>query len=156
MVRAINNKSADQPLVVTLVLEATDEGPYQGQRFEYAMMSLAGGVLPQCIVIGSDEDECQCVLDQDDEVSGEHAMISLGVDADGMPVFCYTDTDSTNGSEVNAAAVAPEVPVTLASGDMIKVGETVLRFSSSVAAEDDEAGPDGSDEGFKGGGAVLP
>ena len=96
----------DQPLVVTLVLEATDEGPYQGQRFEYAMMSTAGGTLPQCITIGSDEDECQCMLDQDAEVSGEHAMISLSVDAGGMPVFCYTDTDSTNGSEVNAVAVA--------------------------------------------------
>lgn len=73
------------------------------------------------------------VLQGDPYVSGSHAQII----ADG-DMFRLIDVGSTNGTLINGERLAINEPVLLASGDLIVIGGTALRFEPISAEETKE------------------
>ena len=73
------------------------------------------------ISIGGDDEECDIVLNQDEDISGEHAVLYW----DGVSLF-FIDRDSTNGSKVDGRDAVSEVPIVLALETKIGVGQTAL------------------------------
>ena len=68
------------------------EGPHKGEHHVFLLHPKK-----ETIKIGTDEEECNLVLDKDDEVSGEHGKIVFN----GASHIYYYDLESTNGSWVN-------------------------------------------------------
>jgi len=75
--------------------------------------------LPLTPVVIGRENDCDFVLN-DDDVSRHHARIEVS-----SSQYTITDLESTNGTLVNNRKVSQAV---LASGDMIRVGKTILKF----------------------------
>ncbi len=101
------------------------EGNERGKRLSVDADLLIGRVAP--------EDEGR--LGEDPEISRRHAHVSRG--ADGQ--LTIEDLGSANGTFVNDERI--DVPRTLAVGDVVKMGRTVLEVTDgSVAAG---AGADG-------------
>jgi len=92
-------------------------GPHTGLVLEHVLKESC----KQMYVIGGDDEECDIVLDEDEDISGEHAVIYW----DGF-VLSFTDSDSTNGSKVNGKDALPEVSIMLKAENEIFIGETIL------------------------------
>jgi hypothetical protein len=94
------------------------DGPHKGQVIkDYALTNAFQ------ISIGYDE-ECDILLDQDEDISGTHASICWNWDDDN--VLTFDDQESTNGSKVNGVSVHAGETIELSSNDKIEVGESVL------------------------------
>ena len=93
------------------------DGPHKGQVSEYSLH------VPVQILIGNDDEECNLVLDKDEEISGEHAAICWDVKKE---MLIFVDRDSTNGSKVNGKPAEADISVVLESEDEIEVGESRL------------------------------
>ena len=68
------------------------------------------------------------MLDQDDDASSEHGMITY---KDGA--FWFEDLDSTNGSKVGDVVAAPGVPIKLTDGIEIEIScntKVLVHFSN--------------------------
>ncbi|MHC9543418.1 MAG: FHA domain-containing protein [Vulcanimicrobiota bacterium] len=89
-------------------------GANQGHRFNF-YESIAQ------ITIGSDPD-CDIVVEEDEEVSARHAVISMG---EGSSFYVH-DMGNTSGLFVNSDRVKQSG---LKSGDVIKMGKTELTFA---------------------------
>jgi hypothetical protein len=92
------------------------EGPHKG---EHHVFLLHPG--KDSFKIGSDDEECNLVLEKDDEVSGEHGKIVFN----GAGHIYYYDLESTNGSWVNDKKVeeGKRFHDPILSGHVIKLGE---------------------------------
>ncbi|MBI4860021.1 MAG: FHA domain-containing protein [Candidatus Riflebacteria bacterium] len=101
------DNSAPQPHLIV-------DGPDSG-RFE----------LRDEIRLGRDA-SCQIVLRKDDQVSRNHARIYREGDS-----YYVEDLNSRNGVQLNGAKITRSV---LKDGDQIQLGQTSVRFVSSVAA----------------------
>ncbi len=66
----------------------------------------------------------------DPSVSRYHAQISVAAEG-----FVITDLGSTSGTRVNDQPINPNLPQGLEDGDLIRVGDSVLRFSSERPAQ---------------------
>ena len=107
-----------QPRVAMRLKMKVTGGPHKGQVFkEYP---LTGAFQ---ISIGNNE-ECDIVLGEDQDISGTHASICWNWDDDNLLTF--DDQESTNGSKVNGASVKAGETIVLKSNDCIEVGESVL------------------------------
>ena len=113
------------------------DGAYKEQSFNYSFRHLEYTTENKTfdensnfkhLKIGADEDECQLVLDKDDEISGEHAQINF--DDSGSGDLFLIDLDSTNGTKIcdqddidyeNAVKYGDQ-PFKLSNGDVIKLG----------------------------------
>jgi hypothetical protein len=74
-------------------------------------------------------------LDDDNDIVLESITFSrlhaiLVCDSAGVRLI---DLESTNGAFVNGALVPPDEPVRLADGDLIRLGQAVLRFAAQPA-----------------------
>jgi FHA domain-containing protein len=87
------------------------DGPQKGDDYR---------IRDEQTLVGSGS-ECQIIL-EDQSISTRHVSIRY---QDGK--FTLTDLDSSNGTEVNGAAVS-KVP--LADGDKVRMGSTTLVFKS--------------------------
>ena len=65
----------------------------------------------------------------DESASRHHACLSAGP-ADGELALTLLDLQSTNGTEVNGRAVTG--PVVLASGDVIRIGDTDIEVHTQA------------------------
>ena len=107
-----------QPRVAMRLKMKVTGGPHKGQVFkEYP---LTGAFQ---ISIGNNE-ECDIVLGEDQDISGTHASICWNWDDDNLLTF--DDQESTNGSKVNGKSVKAGETIVLKSNDTIEVGESVL------------------------------
>jgi len=111
------------------------DGAYKDQTFNYSFdeknleyENCTNLTKTKRLKIGADEDECQLVLDKDDEISGEHAQINF--DDSGSGDLFLIDLDSTNGTKIcdqddiddeNAVKYGDQ-PFKLSNGDVIKLG----------------------------------
>ena len=75
------------------------------------------------IYIGSDEDDSDILLDEDSEVSSDHAVLQWDLATSRL---IFTDTDSTNGSKVNDNVAEANIQIDLNSDDNIQIGNTTL------------------------------
>jgi Ca2+-binding EF-hand superfamily protein len=99
------------------------EGPYEGEQDKFTIDE-------ECLeyVLGTSTDECDLNLEDDPDVSEEHAEITFAGGA-----FWFTDLASTNGSEINDVPCEPNEPVRLV-GDKVKIKlatSTVIRFTTN-------------------------
>jgi len=117
---------AGRKAFTTLNIQVTD-GPHKGKVIKKYSLTDAFQ-----ISIGNNE-ECDIVLDQDEDISGTHASICWNWDDDDSLTF--DDQESTNGSKVNGASVVAGNTTVLSSKDKIEVGKSVLVV---VMEKDDE------------------
>ena len=119
-----NNTKAQSTKVVPIVKETivctkltvrVVGGPHTGLVSEHVLNESLQ------LLIGGDDEECDIVLNQDDDISGEHAELYW----DGF-ALSFIDCDSTNGSKVDGRDAEPEVPIVLALETKIGVGQTAL------------------------------
>ena len=116
---------AGRQTFTTLNIQIID-GPHKGKMIkEYYLKDSFQ------ISIGNDE-ECDILLDQDPEISGEHGSICWDKN---QSLLLYVDQDSTNGSRVNDTGVAPNVSIMLSLNDTIKVGTSCLVVVMDSAKE---------------------
>lgn len=109
-----------QPTPNTVAVEPVlvcTAGPSSGAI--YPLPKIAG----QCIELGRALDS-QISLSRDRAVSRRHAAIALSGGA-----YTIEDTSSQNGTYVNGAMVPAGKPSQLYPGDVIRVGDTILRFT---------------------------
>jgi diguanylate cyclase (GGDEF)-like protein len=84
-----------------------------GQQFVLECNNLVIGRQPECDI---------CIAD--DSISRAHAEISK----DHEKECTVTDLDSTNGTYLNDRRIQPKELVTLKDGDLLKVGNIILKF----------------------------
>jgi diguanylate cyclase (GGDEF)-like protein len=84
-----------------------------GQQFVLDYNNMVIGRQPDCDI---------CIVD--DSISRSHAEISK----DHENKYTATDLDSTNGIYLNNIRINPKESVTLIDGDLLKVGNTILKF----------------------------
>ncbi len=101
------------------------EGKERGKRLSVATDLLIGRVVP----------EHDGRLGDDPEISRRHARVSRG--ADGK--LTIEDLGSANGTFVNGERI--DAPRTLAVGDVVKMGKTVLQVTPGAAEESPKPRP---------------
>lgn len=87
-------------------------GPYAGQRFE---------LKPGANTVGRTEGDI--MLGNDTQVSRKHCMITLATDT-----ATVTDVGSTNGTQVNGAKLAANVPQQVYAGDTVQIGASLFQL----------------------------
>ena len=116
--RTSKTKVVPVPQKKRMLVISISDGPHKGKVIkEYSLTDAFE------IFIGYNE-ECDIVLDQDQDISGTHASICWNWDDDDLLTF--DDEESTNGSKVNGASVQAGNKIVLSSNDKIEVGESVL------------------------------
>jgi two-component system, cell cycle response regulator len=105
-------------LLSTFTIKAGDD---RGHLVRIHPIILGDGIvsLPLAPIVLGRESDCDFVLD-DEDVSRQHAKIYFS-----DKEYQITDLDSTNGTLLNNHKVTKAV---LASGDMIRIGKTILKF----------------------------
>jgi diguanylate cyclase (GGDEF)-like protein len=84
-----------------------------GKQFALGLDNMVIGRQPECDI---------CIAD--DSISRAHAEISK----DHNKECSVTDLDSTNGTYLNDKRIKPKERVTLKDGDLLKVGNVILKF----------------------------
>jgi two-component system, cell cycle response regulator len=106
-------------LLSTFTIKAGDD---RGHIVRIHPVTVGDGIvsLPLSPVVIGRESDCDFVLDSDDDVSRRHAKIEvIGKE------YRISDLDSTNGTLLNNEKVTSAA---LKSGDVIRVGKTILKF----------------------------
>jgi pSer/pThr/pTyr-binding forkhead associated (FHA) protein len=101
------------------------EGKERGKRLSVATDLLIGRVVP----------EHDGRLGDDPEISRRHARVSRGTDGQ----LTIEDLGSANGTFVNHERI--DAPRTLAVGDVVKMGKTVLQVTAGAADESETLRP---------------